>query len=237
MRIKLLCSVINSSPVLKFNYKHKIKSMIYDSLGEYGKQMNDSNDIAEYAFSNIIFTDKYKKINGGFIPSKTFEINISTVNNNIRNGIFSLKGTMKMFSPSFFFKIDNVISLNEEEDLNEKTFYSEFLVTRKNENGTTISYFPYEKEFKDAIFKNLIKKYRNITKDTESTFNLNEMDIIHSFSNKKSENGLEKFKKDCDIKYFKFQFKLKCPLVLKKIAYMNGIGGLNNCGFGFVEII
>lgn len=245
MRKLIKCEVLNSNPLLPFNYRHKISAMIYDNIRNdvNCKNIHDSKEISEFSFSNIKFEGKYNISSNGIIPSRYFYFYISSSNIDIINSLTDMLGEIKMFSNTFLFKIVSILPTDI--DYNHYMFYSECLQTKKivgvSGKETIISYNPNEIEFKLAIFNNLIKKYQKMTDDKTTKFNIQEMDIKYDFDdNNKKQSGLEKVKYgdyDYSLKYFKLKFELVCPDVLKRVAIVSGIGEKNNFGFGFIELI
>jgi CRISPR-associated endoribonuclease Cas6 len=247
MRIRIVCKLLTETPVLEFSYKAKIRRFIYNSLDRYNKDrfscIHDSKKISVFSFSEITFNSGFHiDKTRGFVPkSKKFEFEISTFDQEIINSIKKRKSDFYNFEKNDFMFIVESVTDVELEDVTSCDFYSEFLITRKNEEGHIISYMPDESNFEKAFFNNLIKKYRHITGDVKKEFDISSMRLIikNYIPGDKKYTGVENYdnddKKAHNFKYFKLNFELECPDILKKIAYILGVGEKNNSGFGFVK--
>ena len=106
--------------------------------------------------------------------------------------------------------------------------YSTFI---NNDRKKTYYYNPYEREFKDLIRENLIKKYRAIFENEPFD---NRFTIEPLNKHRLRENIL--IYKNTVIKGWQGEFNIKGSRELLKIAYNSGIGSKNSQGFGCIEI-
>lgn len=238
MKYTLKIKVLNDTPLLKWNYKHKLSSVIYNLITknnkEYSDVLHNSKKIASYAYSNLNI-DRYKTNNVGIlILSPYVYLNISSFNGELNKIIHNFKKECFVIDDNFF-QIDDIIHGDIMFDSND-ILESDVIIRQKNTKGVIITNEDiYSEKYKKTFFNNLIKKYNNITNDNKK-FDVENMNL--TILNCKT--GLEIFKKnneDFKLKYYTIKYKLDCPLELRKIAYMCGVGENNQIGFGYVNII
>jgi CRISPR-associated endoribonuclease Cas6 len=240
MILQLNCKTINNKPLLKWNYKNKIRSLIYEIITDYNptyaKELHDSKSISTFTFSGVI-SDSNKKDNFGIHNITNFIIEIRTFDNVIFDSLVNLKykNLIKMFDSDFIFKVKSVTTKNYKNDLNNYYFISDIITTHKSLEGNKEKILTTDINsdlFKRQIFNNLIKKYKNLT-NIETNFDLESM-YINVYETKQKYEQIGNNRK---LLYNRVKFDLICPVELKKIAYINGIGEKNNSGFGFIKTI
>ena len=246
MRIEIKFEILNNN-IISFDYKRKISTILYNIIdvdnSDLSKKLHDDISISDYTISNINFLSGVsidKKL-GYKIRGKYFSIIISTFNQNLIN---SIKKTNKIFTLNdkngdILLKMSNIKQKKEDDNLiNKKFICDSFCLIKKIPNKNYKISFNKEEfdtaEFKEAFYKNLIRKYKKIT-NKDIDFDIKDMNIEIKTIREKLENLKFTNGKKISIKYYKIEFYLDCPIELKKIAYVNGIGSYNKLGFGYTE--
>lgn len=251
MRTTLGFKIIGEEKRIPFDYKKRVSSLFLKIISDIDKdlsdELHDSGEISSYCLSNLFFSSGYKVEKGfGFYIREPNLINleVSSFDKRIHDALEKSKGSLHSLSiggSEIYLKIEYVRTNDIHSDLDNYAFSSrDFCQLKKGKNkNTQLSYTPDEfnsSEFKFHFFNNLIRKYENTTNEERPKFDIDSMDldiVLKGTSLKKlSFSG-----RITNVKSFNVVVKLDCPIELKKVAYINGIGNYNKNLFGFVNLI
>lgn len=229
MRLKLHCRLTSKENVLGYNYNRSLSALIYTLLSEhdpeYGKALHNANRIKGFTFSPLYFHDaQYRK--EITLTDKKFSFVVSTSDEILVTALMNVSQRERVLvtkEGSIRFQMDSVEITKPVIRSNIFQLGSPLVISIDGENRT--EYLPPSDEnYKELLFKNLIKKAGKQVDD----YNLKEFGFKVLTANPKE-------KLITHVKGYIFDFMIDCPEELVMAGVVNGFGIKNSQGFGYVK--
>lgn len=255
MRIKLTLKQSKPRQLIPENYQYSISSFIYRTIersnSEYSAWLHEkgfadgNKKFKFFNFSDFFIQEKRKEAGKIEIISETFTLHISMLSERVIEhfivGMFE-SGVMRIFDSvtqaEFAVKFVEMIPEPEfKEVMNYKVFTPAVFSKKVNVNGKDKIYFldPSEDDYNLYFVKNLIAKYKvcsgNELTDIQDKFEIRLTSDFKKIIRTVKANG----KFETKIRGYKYNFDMKAPPEIHRMAWMGGIGIKNSLGFGFVN--